>query len=84
MAAIERDDRLRAEFRGRLDSSCALMTDHFYGLCKAARVECTGTTGGEATGQQCSEQEKLRRDGFHVAVHAERLASAGRLSRTSL
>jgi hypothetical protein len=61
------------------------MVDHFYGLCKTARIDCSEAEagGGEgpesltAAGQHFSEQEKLRRDGFHAAVHAERLASAG-------
>lgn len=80
-----RDRRLQEDFRSRLDSSCAVMVDHFYGLCKAAHLDCTEEEGSKisssgsssAATQQFSEQEELRRSGFHVALHAERLASAG-------
>jgi hypothetical protein len=83
-ARVARDRRLREDFRSRLDSSCAVMVDHFYGLCKTARVDCEEEASGalptgssSAATQQFSEQEELRRSGFHAMVHAERLASAG-------
>jgi len=80
-----RDRRLQEDFRSRLDSSCAVMVDHFYSLCKAARIDYTeeevsetpSSGSSSAATQQFSEQEELRRSGFHVVLHAERLASAG-------
>ena len=86
-----RDKRLRAEFKGKLDTSCSLLVDHFFGLIKAAKVDSRPSVQSDAAAQAgsqgvlvgevglaFSEQERLRRGDFQLAVHAESLAAAGK------
>eukprot|EP00614_Pseudopedinella_elastica_P026183 CAMPEP_0172631476 /NCGR_PEP_ID=MMETSP1068-20121228/179358_1 /TAXON_ID=35684 /ORGANISM="Pseudopedinella elastica, Strain CCMP716" /LENGTH=207 /DNA_ID=CAMNT_0013442625 /DNA_START=99 /DNA_END=723 /DNA_ORIENTATION=- len=76
---LARDQRLRAESVGQLNTNCSLMLDHLHGLVKSAQVGSRQSGAAEVSGvsQRPSEDEKLRRDAFHVAFHAEMLAAAG-------
>ena len=84
-ARSARDKRIRSDFKRQVDVQCASMIEHLYGVVKASRVGAasleqegegnTGTAAAELAG--AAEQERLRRDGFHVTYHAESLIVAG-------
>jgi len=79
-ARLARDERLRIEFRRNLDVQCSRMVEHLHGLVKASRIDTTlGDQSGSAATElsAAAEQERLRRDGFHVSYHAESLVVAG-------
>ena len=75
---LAKDKRLRGEFRGRLDTTCALLVDHFYGILKTSEVDARPAC--DNSGEDVfSEEERLRREGFHLRMHAERIGSAGNI-----
>ena len=78
---LARDKRLRAEFKGKIDTSCSLLMEHFLGLVKAAKVDSRSDAAAAGSapepGLVFSEQERLRRGEFQVTLHAESLSAAG-------